>query len=61
MVFGYNAMSFNRIKVNNLDTNYTHSIFDISDYTGRQYLDLYSALLDVPDDKRTGGMTVRYV
>ena len=54
-------MSFNRIKVNNLDTNYTHSIFDISDYTGRQYLNLYSALSDVPDDKRTGGMTVRYV
>ena len=54
-------MSFNRIKVNNLDTNYTHSIFDISDYTGRQYLDLYSALSDVPNDKRTGGMNVKFI
>ena len=54
-------MSFNRIKVNNSDTNYTHSIFDISDYTGRQYLDLYSAITDVPADKQTGGMSVKFV
>ena len=52
---------FNTIKVNNTDTNYTHSIFDISDYTGNQYENLSSALEDVPEEKQSGGMTIRYV
>ena len=36
---------FNTIKVNNTDTNYTHSIFDISDYTGNQYENLSPKLI----------------
>ena len=52
---------FNTIKVNNTDTNYTHSIFDISEYTGKKYDTLSDALTDVPDGKQSGGMTVRFV
>ena len=54
-------MSFNTIKVNNTDTNYTHSIFDISEYTGKTYETLSDALADVPDGKKKGGMTVSFV
>ena len=54
-------MSFNTIKVNNTDTNYTHSIFDISEYTGKKYDTLSDALTDVPDGKRKGGMTISFV
>ena len=54
-------MSVNIIKVNNSDTNYTHSIFDISSYTGNQYEDLSSALAAVPEEKQSGGMTVSFV
>ena len=54
-------MSLNSIKINTNDTSYTHSIFDISKYTGKQYSDLNSALADVPTEKQSGGMTVRYV
>ena len=54
-------MSVNIIKVNNSDTNYTHSIFDISGYTGNQYEDLSSALTAVPEEKQSGGMTVRFI
>jgi hypothetical protein len=45
-------MSFNTIKVNNTDTNYTHSIFDISDYnSGATYTDLSAALAAIPESK----------
>ena len=45
-------MSFNAIKVNNTDTGYTHSIFDISDYnSGATYDDLSSALDAIPESK----------
>ena len=54
-------MSFNSIKINTNDTGYTHSIFDISEYTGNQYSDLSSALAAVPTEKQSGGMTVRYI
>ena len=54
-------MRFNSIKVNNTDTNYTHSIFDISEYTGKTYDTLSDALTDVPDGKQKGGMTVSFV
>ena len=54
-------MSVNKILVNNNDSNYTHSIFDISEYTGRQYSTLSDALNDIPQAKRKGGMTIRYV
>ena len=54
-------MSFNTIKVNNTDTNYTHSIFDISEYTGKTYDTLSDALADVPDGKQKGGMSVSFV
>ena len=51
----------NKITVNNQDSNYTHSIFDISEYTGNSYLTLSDALDEVPIQKRKGGMTIRYV
>ena len=51
----------NKITVNNQDSNYTHSIFDISEYTGNSYSTLSDALDDVPIQKRKGGMTIRYV
>ena len=54
-------MSVNKILVNNNDSNYTHSIFDISEYTGRQYSTLSDALNDIPQAKQKGGMTIRYV
>ena len=54
-------MSVNKILVNNLDSNYTHSIFDISEYTSNSYSTLSDALDDVPIQKRKGGMTIRYV
>ncbi len=54
-------MSVNKILVNNSDSNYTHSIFDISEYTGNSYSTLSDALDDVPIQKRKGGMTIRYV
>ena len=54
-------MSVNKIFVNNSDSNYTHSIFDISEYTGISYDTLSDALDAVPLAKRKGGMTIRYV
>ena len=54
-------MSVNKILVNNNDSNYTHSIFDISEYTGISYDILSDALDDVPQAKRKGGMTIRYI
>ena len=45
-------MGFNSIKVNNTDTNYTHSIFDISEYnSGAIYSNLSAALAAVPQEK----------
>ena len=55
-------MSFNTIKVNNTDTNYTHSIFDISEYnSGAIYVNLSAALAAVPQNKQQGGMTVKFI
>ncbi len=54
-------MSVNKILVNNSDSNYTHSIFDISEYTGHQYSTLSDALDEIPLAKRKGGMTIRYI
>ena len=54
-------MGVNRININNTDSNYTHSIFDISEYTGKTYDTLADALADVPDGKQKGGMTVSFV
>ena len=54
-------MGVNRINVNKTDSNYTHSIFDISEYTGRSYASLSDALGDVPQEKQKGGMTVCFV
>lgn len=55
-------MGLNTIRVNNTDTNYVHSIFDISEYnSGATYSDLSSALAAVPQEKQKGGMGVRYV
>jgi len=51
----------NSIKVNNTDSEYTHSIFDITEYTGKTYATLSDALGDVPDGKKKGGMTVTFV
>ena len=51
----------NKITVNNQDSNYTHSIFDISEYTGQQYSTLSDALDDIPQAKHKGGMTISYV
>ena len=51
----------NSIKVNNTDSNYAHSIFDISEYTGKTYDTLSDALVDVPQEKKKGGMTVAFV
>jgi len=53
---------FNTIKVNNTDTNYTHSIFDISEYnSGAIYANLSAALDVVPQNKQQGGMTVKFI
>jgi len=55
-------MGFNSIKVNNTDTNYTHSIFDISEYnSGAIYANLSAALAAVPQNKKQGGMTVKFI
>ena len=54
-------MSLNKIFINNSDTNYTHSIFDITQHTGISYENLNAALAAVPDGKKSGGMTIRYV
>ena len=54
-------MSVNKIFVNNSDSNYTHSIFDISEYTGISYDTLSDALDAIPQTKRKGGMAIRYV
>ena len=55
-------MSFNTVKINNNDTNYTHSIFDISEYyNGATYPDLSSALAAIPEDKQIGGMCIRFI
>ena len=54
-------MSVNKILVNNNDSNYTHSIFDISEYTGISYNTLSDALNAIPQAKQKGGMTIRYV
>jgi len=53
-------MGINKININNTDSNYAHSIFDISEYTGKTYDTLSSALADVPDEKQKGGMTVTF-
>lgn len=50
----------NSIKVNNTDSEYTHSIFDITEYTGKKYATLSDALADLPDGKKKGGMTVSF-
>ena len=53
---------FNTIKVNNTDTDYTHSIFDISEYNSRAiYANLSSALAAVPQTKQQGGMTIKFI
>ena len=53
---------FNTIKVNNTDTNYTHSIFDISEYNSRTiYANLSAALAAVPQNKQQGGMSVKFI
>ena len=53
---------FNTIKVNNTDTNYTHSIFDISEYnSGAIYANLSSALAAVPQNKKQESMTVKFI
>ena len=53
---------FNTIKVNNTDTGYTHSIFDISEYnSGAIYANLSAALDVVPQNKQQGGMTVKFI
>ena len=53
---------FNTIKVNSTDTNYTHSIFDISEYnSGAIYANLSAALAAVPQNKQQGGMTVKFI
>ena len=55
-------MNINKINVNNSDSGYAHSIFDITEYNaGAKYEDLSTALADVPSNKQQGGMTVRYV
>ena len=54
-------MGINKINVNNTDSNYTHSIFDISEYTGKSYATLSDALGDIPRGKQKGGMTVAFV
>ena len=54
-------MGVNKININNNDSNYAHSIFDISEYTGKTYDTLSDALADVPDGKKKGGMTVAFV
>ena len=54
-------MGINKINVNNTDSNYTHSIFDISEYTGKTYDTLTDALTDIPDGKKKGGMSVAFV
>ena len=54
-------MGVNKININNNDSNYAHSIFDISEYTGKTYDTLSDALADVPDGKQKGGMTVSFV
>ena len=55
-------MSFNTIKVNNTDTNYTHSIFNISEYnSGAIFKDLSAALAAVPQDKKKGGMSIKFI
>ena len=51
----------NSIKVNNTDSEYTHSIFDITEYTGKTYNTLTDALADVPQEKQKGGMPVAFV
>ena len=54
-------MGINKININNNDSNYAHSIFDISEYTGKSYDTLSDALSDVPNGKQKGGMTVSFV
>jgi len=54
-------MGVNKININNNDSNYAHSIFDISEYTGKTYDTMSDALADVPDGKKKGGMTVSFV
>ena len=51
----------NKITVNNQDSNYTHSIFDISEYTGNSYSTLSDALDAIPQAKRKGGISIRYI
>ena len=57
-----NFMAINTINLNNSDTGYVHSIFDISEYNqGATYEDLSAALAAVPQQKQTDGMTVRFI
>ena len=55
------CMGVNKININNNDSNYAHSIFDISECTGKTYDTLTDALADVPDGKKKGGMTVAFI
>ena len=59
--YGRTFMGVNKININNNDSNYAHSIFDISEYTGKTYDTLSDALADIPDGKQKGGMTVSFV
>ena len=55
-------MGINTINVNSADTNYAHSIFDISEYnSGAKYDNLSQALAAVPQNLQKGGMTVAFV
>ena len=55
-------MAINTINVNNSDTSYVHSIFDISEYNqGATYEDLSAALAAVPQEKQNGGMNVKFI
>ena len=55
-------MNINTINVNNSDTTYAHSIFDISELNaGAKYDTLSDALAGVPEDRKQGGMSIRYV
>ena len=46
-------MNINKINVNNSDSGYSHSVFDITEYNaGAKYEDLSTALVNVPVDKQ---------
>ena len=51
----------NSIKVNNTDSEYTHSIFDITEYTGKKYATLSDALVDIPVEFQKSGMLIKFI